>query len=102
MGQSVIDGFRFGDSYRISELCELVFMVLIVGIFRLFSPMVVHVFFVVFHDFSKSPQHLLDFGLLFSVQTEVPAPGKQKEINAKLRAITKIEYKLFLQEIVNF
>ena len=24
MGQSVIDSFRFGDSYRNSELCELV------------------------------------------------------------------------------
>ena len=25
MGQSVSDSFRFGESYRISELCELVF-----------------------------------------------------------------------------
>ena len=29
VGQSVIDSFRFGDSYRISELCELVYFILI-------------------------------------------------------------------------
>ena len=29
VGQWVIDSFRFGDSYRISELCKLVYLVLV-------------------------------------------------------------------------
>ena len=31
VSQSVIDSFRFGDSYRISELCELVLLTMILG-----------------------------------------------------------------------